>query len=357
LHDNPRAAYAQLAARIYGPQPPKICAVTGTNGKSSIVEFCRQIAQGLGVRSASMGTLGIRSDTRDEYGNLTTPDAACIHQNLQELAKDGVEFVALEASSHGLSMHRLDGVAICAGAFSNLTQDHLDYHQDMREYFAAKSRLFHELLPKGAHAVLNSDDENFTTLRQICQARAITIWAFGQNTQIPHVCVQKWQATPDGADVIFLIHMIIKGKTIRQEIKSSIALMGEFQAHNIACALALCAACLPEQFLARYEDLPAIIASLQAPKGRVEIVARHPENNAQVIVDFAHTPDAIQSVFVAIRKHTGNGRMLCVLGAGGDRPHARSAARRPPSGTNPVLAGCKRVWHEFQGGTCARAQA
>ena len=159
-----RRAYALAARGFYGAQPRTCVAVTGTNGKTSVAAFCRQIWACLGQASASMGTLGVVAQRGIELEaltppGLTSPDAADAARLLAQLADGGVTHLALEASSHGIDQRRLDGVALTAAGFTNLTQDHLDYHGDMEAYRAAKLRLFDTLLPRGRTAVLNADSD------------------------------------------------------------------------------------------------------------------------------------------------------------------------------------------------------
>src|SRR5215470_6297328 len=157
---NARRALALVAARLYPRQPATIAAVTGTSGKTSVAAFTRQIWQGLGHPAASIGTVGIVAPGREVYGSLTTPDPVELHRSLDALARDGVTHLAIEASSHGLDQHRLDGVRVAAAAFTNITRDHLDYHQNFASYFSAKLRLFEELMPQAAAAIINVDHEH-----------------------------------------------------------------------------------------------------------------------------------------------------------------------------------------------------
>ncbi|MBV8167191.1 MAG: hypothetical protein JO021_10385 [Alphaproteobacteria bacterium] len=177
--DNPRRALARLAARFYGRQPKCVAAVTGTNGKTSVASFTRQIWTRLGDRAASLGTLGLVVDGRPPQPSLTTPDPVALHATLAELARDGVDHVAIEASSHGLDQSRLDGVELTAAGFTNITRDHLDYHKTMEAYFAAKVRLFERVLPRRGTAVLNADSGAYPFLEAVCKRRDQRVISFG----------------------------------------------------------------------------------------------------------------------------------------------------------------------------------
>src|SRR3954453_746017 len=175
---NPQRLLALLAARFYGRQPRTIVAVTGTNGKTSVAHFTREIWTALGHPAASLGTLGLVSPDGRRPGALTTPDPVALHRDLAELGGAGIEHVAIEASSHGLAQFRLDGISPAAGAFTNLTRDHLDYHGDMESYRAAKTRLFSELLSPGGAAILNTDSPEFSALAALCSGRGVDVIRF-----------------------------------------------------------------------------------------------------------------------------------------------------------------------------------
>jgi UDP-N-acetylmuramoyl-L-alanyl-D-glutamate--2,6-diaminopimelate ligase len=175
LDDNPRRRLALLAARWSERQPACVVAVTGTNGKTSVAGFTRQIWSGLGIAAASLGTLGLEAPERRQPGNLTTPDPVRLHALLAEVAAAGVDHLALEASSHGLDQHRLDGVHLRAAAFTNLSRDHFDYHESFADYLAAKRRLFSEVLPPEGVAVLNADQPEYAALAEVCRGRGIAV--------------------------------------------------------------------------------------------------------------------------------------------------------------------------------------
>ncbi|MHA1571566.1 MAG: Mur ligase family protein, partial [Alphaproteobacteria bacterium] len=181
-HDNPRRLLAELAARFYGRQPRTMVAVTGTNGKSSVVGFVRQIWQQLGLMAGSMGTLGLEAPGFAGGESLTTPDQVRLHHDLAALAKAGVDHMAIEASSHGLDQYRLDGVRFQAAAFTNLGRDHLDYHGDIAHYLAAKMRLFDTLMAVDGTAVLNADIPEYAAMRNVCKNAGVDTRSYGRRT-------------------------------------------------------------------------------------------------------------------------------------------------------------------------------
>ncbi len=309
---NPRRRLARMAARFYAPQPETLVAVTGTNGKTSVTVFARQIWRQLGHRAASLGTIGIVGPDFEHPGALTTPDPVSLHRELNLLARAGIDYVALEASSHGLDQFRLDGLELSAAAFTNLTRDHLDYHRDMEAYFTAKARLFTELLPPDGTAVLNADSAEAMRLAEMCRRRGQTVIGFGAAT---------------GADLrLVAARPLASGQEIELQVFGErrtfvLPLMGAFQASNALAALGLAIATG-----APVERALDALPLLQGVPGRLEHVASHP-NGAPVIVDYAHTPDALETVLGALRAHC-RGRLVAVFGCGGDR----DAGKRPQMG-------------------------
>jgi UDP-N-acetylmuramoyl-L-alanyl-D-glutamate--2,6-diaminopimelate ligase len=309
---NPRRRLARMAARFYAPQPETLVAVTGTNGKTSITVFARQIWKQLGLRAASLGTIGIIGPDFAQPGLLTTPDPVSLHRELNILARSGIDHVALEASSHGLDQYRLDGLELSAAAFTNLTRDHLDYHRDMEAYFAAKARLFTELLPADGTAVINADSPQGARLGQLCRQRGQTVLSFG---------------SAPGADLRLLAaRPLDTGQALNLEVFGEsrdliLPLVGAFQASNALAAfgLAIATGAPVERAL---DALPA----LQGAPGRLQHVATHP-NGAPIMVDYAHTPDALETVLHALRAHC-RGRLVAVFGCGGDR----DPGKRPQMG-------------------------
>lgn len=304
--DNTREALAYLAAAFYGSQPPNIGAVTGTDGKTSTADFARQLAALHGAKSASIGTLGVICEDTDIMQQFaathTSPDPLRLHALLKHLAQARIADVAIEASSHGLDQFRLDGVHLKAAAFTNFTRDHLDYHQTIDAYFAAKSRLFSELLPAGALAVLNADDERFFELQEICRKRNHTIISYGRNGITLKIDAVKAHALGLDAQVI------VEGK----EIGLSLAVYGEFQLYNMLAAVGL-----SHSFGMGLEESLVSCAALKNVAGRMELVARH-NNGAAIFIDYAHTPAALQKLLEVARQHF-TGKLVVVFGCGGDR--------------------------------------
>ncbi|MDP1618809.1 UDP-N-acetylmuramoyl-L-alanyl-D-glutamate--2,6-diaminopimelate ligase [Phenylobacterium sp.] len=313
---DPRRAYALAASAFWGVQPRVVVAVTGTNGKTSVATFCRQIFASAGRKAASMGTLGVLAtgpglNEQLTPSGLTTPDAADVAELMSRLAGLGVTHLALEASSHGIHQRRLDGVDLKAAGFLNLTQDHLDYHGDMAAYQAAKLRLFETLLPRGATAVLNADSEAFPAFAAAAIQAGQAILSVGEGGQ--SLRLDRRELQPDGQR-LSLIH---DGRTFDLRLP----LAGAFQAANALVAAGLC--------LAAGESIETVLAALErlegAP-GRLQRVGAGPRGG-EAYVDYAHTPDGLETVLKALRPHT-RGRLIVVFGAGGDR----DAAKRPLMG-------------------------
>jgi UDP-N-acetylmuramoyl-L-alanyl-D-glutamate--2,6-diaminopimelate ligase len=226
---NPRRRVALMAAAFAGLQPATIAAVTGTNGKSSTVHFVRHVWQALGLKAASVGTLGIVSPGLLRDAGLTTPDPVQLHADLAALAREGVTHLALEASSHGLDQHRLDGIRLSAACFTNLTHEHLDYHASMDDYFAAKARLFESLLPQSGTAVVNAGSDRAPALAAICKRRGVRFWTYGAKGR--EFRLLRDDPTPAGQ------HLVVEVLGQRHEIE--LPLVGGFQASNALAALGL----------------------------------------------------------------------------------------------------------------------
>jgi len=306
---NPHRRLPLLAARFHGRQPRTIAAVTGTNGKTSVVHFTREIWTALGHPAASLGTLGLVTTAERRPGALTTPDPVALHRDLARLAKQGIDHVAVEASSHGLHQFRLDGLSVAAAAFTNLTRDHLDYHGDMANYRAAKDRLFTALLMPGGSAVLNRDSGEFARLEALCRDGGHPVIAYGADPAADLHMV----AREPRVDSQFLV-LDVFGR--RHELLLPLA--GEFQAMNALAALGL--------VIATGGPLAAATAALSdvtGVPGRLQFVAGH-EGGGAIVVDYAHTPDALVTVLTALRLHT-RGRLAVLFGCGGDR----DAGKRP----------------------------
>jgi UDP-N-acetylmuramoyl-L-alanyl-D-glutamate--2,6-diaminopimelate ligase len=300
--EEPRLALATASAAFYARQPQHVVAVTGTNGKSSTVDFLRQIWESAGITAASMGTLGaIGPNGHIDLGH-TTPDPVAIHATLAQLADEGVTHCAMEASSHGLVQCRLDAVKLAAGAFTNLTQDHLDYHSDMDEYRAAKMRLFSDLLPAGAPAVVNADSPERGAFEAGAKARGLKPLSVGWRGDDLKIAELMPKAT---GQTLFL-------KWHGEETEVELPLIGEFQALN-----ALTAAGLALSLGASLADVKKGLSGLKPVKGRLEFVGET-SDGAGVFVDYAHTPDGLDTLIRAARPHTA-GRLFVIFGCGGDR--------------------------------------
>ncbi len=302
-----RRAYALAARAFHGVQPNICVAVTGTNGKTSVATFCRQIFERLGHVSASMGTLGVRTGTTQiTPAGLTTPDAGDVAALLADLAGRGVTHLALEASSHGLDQRRLDGVELVAGGFLNLSQDHLDYHGTMEAYRAAKQRLFDELLPRGSTAVLNADSEAFPAFAGSAVSSGLTVYSVGAMGEA--LVLAGRTLLPDGQR--------LKIGTYGRNFEVRLPLAGAFQASNALVAAGLCIAAgdAPEAVLAALEHI-------EGAPGRLQRVGAGPKGG-EAYVDFAHTPEGLRTVLMALRPHA-TGRLIVVFGAGGDRDRGK----------------------------------
>jgi UDP-N-acetylmuramoyl-L-alanyl-D-glutamate--2,6-diaminopimelate ligase len=309
--DEPRRRFAQMAARFYGRQPTVMAAITGTNGKTSVANFLRQIWTQLGYPAASLGTIGLHAPGRIEKGSLTTPDPVTLHKTLAELAQDGVTHAAFEASSHGLSQFRLDGVLIAAAAFTNLTRDHLDYHGDMDGYWSAKCRLFAEVMGPRGTAVINADSPLCGQLAELCRQRGQRVLTYGHAASDIHIASAV--PTAHGQD----LELVVLG----QAHQLHLPLAGDFQASNAVCALGLALATGAEQTAAI-----AALSHLEGVPGRLQKVAVTTAG-AAIYVDYAHTPDALETVLKALRPHA-TGKLVVVFGCGGDR----DPGKRPQMG-------------------------
>ncbi|MBW8267866.1 UDP-N-acetylmuramoyl-L-alanyl-D-glutamate--2,6-diaminopimelate ligase [Caldovatus aquaticus] len=305
---DPRRALALMAAAFHGgAQPRRVVAVTGTNGKTSTVDFLRQLWTLDGTRAASLGTLGLVAEGFEAGPSLTTPDPVALHATLAALAAAGVERAAMEASSHGIAQRRLDGVRLAAAGFTNLTRDHLDYHGTMEAYRAAKLRLFEALLPAGAPVVLNADMEAATreAVAAVARRRGLPVLSVGE--QGGDLRLLRQVPLPDGQAIV-----VARPGGAAEEIR--LALPGRFQADNALMAAGLAIATGMEAARAL-----ALLPRLRGVRGRMELAARLP-NGAAVYVDYAHTPDALERLLAALRPHVAPGARLHVLfGAGGDR--------------------------------------
>ncbi|MHC0054112.1 UDP-N-acetylmuramoyl-L-alanyl-D-glutamate--2,6-diaminopimelate ligase [Actibacterium sp. D379-3] len=300
--EDPRQTLAYTAALWFGAQPEVLAAVTGTNGKTSVATFTRQIWALLGHEAANLGTTGVEGAFTAPL-NHTTPEPITLHRLLADMADAGVTHAAMEASSHGLAQRRLDGVTLRAAGFTNFTQDHLDYHADFDEYFAAKAGLFARVLPEDGTAVINLEDPKGAAMAEIATARGQTLLTVGRSAGADlRLLGQRYDAT--GQDLRFAWH----GDTHQVRLN----LIGGFQAENVALAAGLAIACGDEA-----GHVFATLPGLTTVRGRMQLAAIR-GNGAAVFVDYAHTPDALQTALSALRPHV-MGRLIAVFGAGGDR--------------------------------------
>ncbi len=319
---NPRRRFALMAAAFHQRQPETMVAVTGTNGKTSTAAFYRQIWQRLGHRAAAIGTLGVIAEGWSNTGGLTTPDPAGLHKTLAALAEFGVTHACMEASSHGLDQYRLDGVKLKVAAFTNLTRDHLDYHPDMAAYGKAKLRLFAELLPADATVVVNADDALAADIREIAASRGQTVLNYGYRARE----LRLIQAQPGVNGQLLTLDILGR----RCEVAFPLA--GTFQVHNALAALGLAVAtgAEPAAVLDAFEHMEGV-------PGRLQKVAER-NNGAAVYVDYAHTPDALETVLAALEPHAMR-RLILVFGCGGDR----DPGKRPQMGAIAARLATKTI--------------
>ena len=308
---NPRLRLAELASEFYAAQPGVIAAVTGTNGKTSVASFLRQIWAFQGRQAASLGTIGIDAPSGHVPLGHTTPDPVRLHAELARLKHEGVDHLALEASSHGLDQYRLDGVKISACGFTNITRDHLDYHASFENYLSAKLRLFRELVKEGGVAVVNADADHSGDFLAAAEKRRLRVLTVGERGE----SLTLVNRTP---------HMRGQDLTLRysgREHRIALPLAGSFQASNtlVAAGLALGLGDAADKVF-------AALATLKGAPGRLELVARTAEG-APIYVDYAHKPDALETVLTALRSHAAE-RLVVVFGCGGDR----DAGKRPMMG-------------------------
>jgi UDP-N-acetylmuramoyl-L-alanyl-D-glutamate--2,6-diaminopimelate ligase len=302
--EDPRRSLALMAARFYPHQPKTVVAVTGTSGKTSVVEFARQIFAACGRQAASIGTIGVVKPDGAVYGSLTTPDPVSLHKTLDSLASEGVTHLALEASSHGLDQRRLDSIRIRAAAFNNLGRDHLDYHPTMEAYLAAKLRLW-QLLEPGSPAVINADGPAAAEAIAAAKARGLevkTVGRAGQTLRLAKLCAQGYRQI-----------MVVAHKGVPYQI--TLPLIGEYQAGNALMAASLAVSC--------GEDVRHVLQSilnLKGVKGRLEVVAE--VNGGIAVIDYAHKPDALEAALAAVRPFA-TGKLICIVGCGGDRDRGK----------------------------------
>jgi UDP-N-acetylmuramoyl-L-alanyl-D-glutamate--2,6-diaminopimelate ligase len=308
---NPRECFARLAARYFAPFPQQSVAVTGTNGKTSTVEMTRQLWRMAGFHAASIGTLGVTTADDSVSTGLTTPDIVTFLANVAGLAREGVTHLAFEASSHGLSQYRTEGLPVRAAAFTNLSRDHLDYHGDMAAYFHAKLRLFADVLDLDGAAVVWADDQYSQRVEELARMRGNRLITVGEHGETLKLVAREPTLLGQGLTI----------EAEGQAHKVMLPLIGAYQAANALTAAGL--------VIATGGDVAqtlANLARLQPVRGRLEraAIAR---SGAPVYVDYAHTPDALEAAIAALKPHT-EGRLILAFGAGGDR----DTGKREPMG-------------------------
>jgi UDP-N-acetylmuramoyl-L-alanyl-D-glutamate--2,6-diaminopimelate ligase len=308
---DPRRRLALIAARFFTLQPKTAVAVTGTNGKTSVASFVRQLWAGQGVKAASLGTVGIVSPRGTQILKHTTPDPIELHSILAALAEDGITHLALEASSHGLQQRRVDGVTLAAGAFTNISRDHLDYHASFEDYFAQKLRLFTDLLPQGARAVVDVDSEAGVHVAAVSESRGLALTSIGRDGKT----LRLVSAELDG----FGQNLVVEHDGKQHRVR--LPLVGAFQASNALVAAGLCLATGGSA-----ATVMPMLESLQGARGRLDL-AGSAKGGAPIFIDYAHTPDALLKALDALRPYVQN-RLLLVFGCGGDR----DKGKRPEMG-------------------------
>ena len=313
--ENPQSIIGLIASRMYPHVPEMVMAVTGTNGKTSVSFFAYQMMEKLGFPAAFLGTIGlwVRGEkmlwSELEACSLTSPDAITLHKTLSKLSQAGIQAVSLEASSHGLDQGRLKGIHVKAAGFTNFSQDHLDYHETMERYFEAKCRLFGDILERQGWAVLNADSEEYPLLHTITQKRAHRLFSYGWEGRD----LRLLALTP------FEEFLELEVDFWGERATLPLPLIGDYQVHNVLCALGLVAGSLglmptDKKMIQRCLET---VKTLKSPPGRLEFVGKTP-TKARIYVDYAHTPDAFERVLDTLRPFT-KGDLWILFGCGGDR--------------------------------------
>ena len=304
--------YSHLCSSFYNKKPKNIIAVTGTNGKTSVTDFCRQIWSFYGLKSASIGTLGIRETSEKYYhkirNNLTTLDSSELNKQLSKLYDKQISYVALEASSHGINQNRLDGINFNGAVFTNLSHDHLDYHKNMENYFSAKMKLFTEHLKDGTCVSINLDDSYGMELYNKIKTKNFKFVNFGFNEKCELKLIQIKKI-----EKIWQLEILYKNKLY----KTDIGLVGHFQIYNALAAASICLGLGLKQ-----DSIFKSLSYLQTVPGRMQIV-NHPLCKATIIVDYAHTPNALENAILAVKKMNVSGKIYTLFGCGGERDHEK----------------------------------
>ncbi len=300
--------YSHLCSSFYNKKPKNIIAVTGTNGKTSVTDFCRQIWNFYGLKSSSIGTLGIKDSSQKYYNNigskLTTLDSSELNKQLSKLYDKRISYVALEASSHGIIQNRLNGINFNGAVFTNLSHDHLDYHKNMTQYFNAKKKLFTEHLIDGACVSINLDDQYGMKLYNEIKTKNFKFVNFGFNEkcELKLIKIKK-------IEKIWQLEILYKNKLY----KTDIGLVGHFQIYNALAAASICLGLGLDQ-----DSIFKSLSYLQTVPGRMQLI-NHPLCKATIIVDYAHTPDALKNAILAVKKMNVSGKIYTLFGCGGER--------------------------------------
>jgi len=309
--ENVRHIYTILLASFYSKQPKQIIGVTGTNGKTSTVEFCRQLWALAGWKSASMGTLGTKTETavnksiyKNSKENLTTFEPSDLYENLKLLAHEKISHLALEASSHGIDQYRLDGVKFSGAVFTNLSHDHLDYHKNTENYFATKKRLFTKILKNNSAIAINIDDAFGKKLHEELKNTNHLIITFGQCSEAD-IKIKSFVQNKRSIDLILEFE--------KKNFQTTIGMIGNFQIYNVVASASICIALGMDSNL-----IFKSLGYLKPARGRMEVLSET-KNNALVIIDYAHSPDALISALKSIQEITNRGRIITLFGCGGDR--------------------------------------
>ena len=300
--ENIRSLYAKLVSFFYHGKPDNIVAVTGTNGKTSVADFCRQIWDFLGFNSASIGTMGVVSKSYNSPSTLTTPDPVFLHTACSRLALEGVKYLAVEASSHGLSQGRLDGLKVDVAGFTYLGRDHLDYHGSLNSYFLAKKRLFSDLLFEDGIAVLNADIKEYAEIADICKRVGKEVFTYGFNGSDLRLTNISYMQKSLKVDFLY------QGQSKSFNTK----LIGNFQVMNLLCAIGLVL-----KSGADFNDIIEVLNLIRPVRGRLEYIGGE-NKDVSIFIDYAHTPEAISNSLNVLRPHT-KAKLAILFGAGGNR--------------------------------------
>jgi UDP-N-acetylmuramoyl-L-alanyl-D-glutamate--2,6-diaminopimelate ligase len=317
--ENVKQVMANLIESFYKLIPSNISAVTGTNGKTSVVNFARQIMNNLSLDSASIGTIGVDYNLNGETlhldnNNLTSADIISNYSLLQNLKKKyDIDNVFFEASSHGLDQGRFGNLIFKSAAFTNLSQDHLDYHKNMDDYFQAKMKLFSRYCDKQSHAVINGDIEQYQDIRSICDNKSLNILDYGKSAEFLKINNLDVEYSGISADC----------QILGEEVNFKLNLYGEFNIYNFCCAMLLVASNIGRQDdLSFYKEVAGFSSKIISAKGRMQIIDLKPKKNSIAIIDYAHTPDALEKAINSAKNHSQN-KIITVFGCGGDRDKSK----------------------------------